>query len=80
MNICRGNDMLSKKEFDVLVYLTESDKTVTQRELSDTFGLSVGTINKVIKELTDKGYYNNGKISREEAESKLAARYGTAGY
>lgn len=52
-----------------MVYLTESEKTVTQRELSDAFELSVGTINKVIKELTDKGYYNNGKITGQGVDA-----------
>lgn len=69
MNIYWGIIMLSKKEFDILVYLTESDKSVTQRELSDTLNLSVGTINKVIKELTDKGYYDNGKITGQGVDA-----------
>lgn len=55
--------MLNKKEFDILVLLTETNKVLTQRELSEKLSVSVGTINKTIKELNDKGYIVDGKIT-----------------
>lgn len=57
--------MLTKKEFDVLVLLTESETTMTQREISEALNLSVGTVNKVIKELSDKGLYSEYRITEE---------------
>ena len=55
--------MLTKKEFDVLVFLTETEELITQRELAEKMLCSVGTINKVIKDLTESGFINNGKIT-----------------
>lgn len=55
--------MLTKKEFDILVFLTDAKEVLTQRELADEMGCSVGTINKVIKDLTERGFINNGEIT-----------------
>ena len=55
--------MLCKKEFDILVLLTETEDTLTQREIADKLNVSVGTINKTIKELTEQGFYADGKIT-----------------
>lgn len=57
--------MLTKKEFDILVLLTETNENLTQREFADRFDVSVGTINKTIKKLTDKSYYVNGAITEQ---------------
>lgn len=61
--------MLNKKEFDILVLLTETSELLTQREIADRLGVSVGTINKVIKDLSDKGFYAEGKITDHGIEA-----------
>ena len=55
--------MLSRKEFDVLVLLTETEETLTQREIAEALNVSVGTINKTIKKLTEQDYYSEGRIT-----------------
>lgn len=56
--------MLNRKEFDLLVLLAENDNVFTQREIAERLNVSVGTINKTIKDLTDKEMYNDGRITR----------------
>lgn len=56
--------MITKREFDCLVFLTETKESVSQREIAEQLKVSVGTVNKIIKELTDKKYYENGQITQ----------------
>lgn len=53
---------ISRKQFDVLDILNASGE-LTQRELQNATGYSLGTINKVLKELTLAGYVENGVIT-----------------
>lgn len=52
---------LTKKQFDVLVALTEGK--LSQRELEEKTGHSLGSINKAIKELSAEGLVVDGKIT-----------------
>ena len=52
---------LTRKQFDVLRTLVESDTSLTQRDLEKTTGYSLGTINKTVKELTDEALIEDGK-------------------
>ena len=54
---------LSRKQFDVLVALATSRENLSQRKLEETTGYSLGTINRTMKELTEAGYAENGKIT-----------------
>ena len=53
--------MLTRKQFDVLVSL--SKEKLSQRELEEKTGHSLGSINKVVKELTTLGYISEGTIT-----------------
>ena len=55
--------MLSRKQFDVLVALTESK--YSQRELEEKTGYSLGSINKVVKELSTEGFIVDGEITQK---------------
>lgn len=55
--------MLSLKEFNILVLLTETQDVLTQRDIAEKLSISVGTANKVINDLINKGYYKDGKIT-----------------
>lgn len=55
--------MLSKKEFDILYLMTVSSEDMTQREISDKTGLSLGTVNSTVKKLTEKGLSNGKTIT-----------------
>jgi CTP:phosphocholine cytidylyltransferase-like protein len=54
---------LTRKQFDVLVGMTGKDSQLSQRDLEKLTGHSLGTVNRVIKELTDLGYVSNGSIT-----------------
>ena len=54
---------LTRKQFDILVAMTEQSTPITQRELEKVTDHSLGTINKVIKELTELGFVADGRIT-----------------
>ncbi len=68
--------MLTKKQFDVLEYIAENEAT-SQRKISDGTHISVGNVNKTVKELTDLCFVHDGKITdagREALEPYLVKR------
>ena len=54
---------LTRKQFDVLEKMAVQTDSYTQRDLERLTGHSLGTINRVIKELTDLGFVSNGAIT-----------------
>lgn len=60
---------MQRNEFEVLVYLEQVGKSLTQRELAEKIGVSVGTINKIAKELTEQGCIENGAITAKGIEA-----------
>ena len=54
---------MQKKEFDILVTLTQSEETLTQREIAEKTKLSLGAVNKAVKELTAAGLLADGAIT-----------------
>lgn len=54
---------LTRKQFDILETLVNTKEPLTQRELEKQTGYSLGTINKVLKELTSLGYVENSAIT-----------------
>lgn len=81
------NMELSRKQFDVLAALATSKGALTQRDLEAITGYSLGTINRIIKELTEENYVlegtitNNGINALEPYRAKravfIAAGFGT---
>lgn len=61
--------MLTKKEFNALTLMERTGKSFSQRELSEALGVSLGTANKLSKELHDKQLCDGGHI----ADGGLAA-------
>ena len=56
---------ISRKQFDILDILASSSDTLSQREIKDKSVHSLGTVNKIVKELTDSGLIKDGKITKE---------------
>ena len=54
---------LTRKQFDVLETLATSKQTLTQREMESITGHSLGTVNRVLKELTELGFVEDGRIT-----------------
>lgn len=57
--------MITKKQFDILVYLAESSGKETQRTIAQNTGMSVGTVNKIITELTADGIISDSEITEK---------------
>lgn len=54
------NMNLSRKEFMILTLLeSHSDKKYTQREISEEFDISLGTVNSIIQSLNEKRYIDS---------------------
>lgn len=56
---------LTRKQFDVLDVLATNKEQLTQRELEIITGHSLGTVNRVLKELTEAGYVADGLITND---------------
>ncbi len=54
---------LSKRQFELLEILVANQSDLTQRELAEKVQYSLGTVNKIMRELTDLGYIDNTKIT-----------------
>ena len=66
--------ILSKKQFDVLVYLESKRASMSQREIASATEMSLGTVNKVMAELADMSLVSEGIINEagiEELEPYL---------
>ena len=55
---------MRKNEFDILVCLTQSENAMTQREIAEKTKLSLGTVNKSVKTMTENGYIADGRITQ----------------
>lgn len=54
---------LTRKQFDILVLMTETAQQMSQRYIADRLGMSPATVNRTLKELTDCGYVSDGMIT-----------------
>ena len=54
---------LNRKQFDILVALAEAEDALSQRKLEEATNYSLGTINRGMKELTEKGLVKDGRIT-----------------
>ena len=54
---------LMRKQFDVLEVLATTSESLTQRQLEEKTGHSLGTVNRVLKELSELGYADSSTIT-----------------
>lgn len=54
---------LSRKQFDILETLATNKSALTQRQLQEKTKYSLGTINRIIKELCNEGFILNNSIT-----------------
>ena len=72
---------LTKKQFDVLVTLAEQEgKVLSQRELADVSGLSLGSVNRTMKELTESKLVQDGTITDKGRTALESYRVRRAGF
>lgn len=60
---------LSRKQFNILEATATAAASMTQREIEKATGYSLGTVNRVMKELADAGYVRNGAITASGIEA-----------
>lgn len=60
---------LSRKQFDVLTALEEERRVMTQRELEEKTGFSLGTINGICKTFEESGLVSEGQITDKGLEA-----------
>ncbi len=60
---------LTKKQFQVLVYLESERKSKSQRDIATATGMSVGTVNKLVAELGEPGLVRDGAITAAGLET-----------
>lgn len=60
---------LTKKQFDILVFLEGSDTSRSQREIANGAGISVGSVNKIVSELSELGLVSSGRITEKGKEA-----------
>lgn len=56
---------LSQKQFDILSTIATSKEKLSQRQLEEKCGHSLGTINKIIKHFTEEGFVSEGAITAD---------------
>lgn len=56
---------LTRKQFDILEVLATSHASLSQRNLEQATGYSLGTINKTMKELVELGYVEKSQITND---------------
>ena len=62
--------MITKREFDTLVLLTETKEVVSQKDMAERLKISAEAVNKTVKELTEKNYCKNGQITQAGLDEK----------
>ena len=55
-----ASNKLSRNEFDIMVVLAEKGIKLSQRELEVESGHSLSTVNRTLKDLSEKGYVEDG--------------------
>lgn len=56
---------LTRKQFDILETLISEKTPLSQRKIEELTGISLGSVNRTIKELSDLGYVMDGVITNE---------------
>lgn len=57
--------MLTKKQFDVLTLIERTKSPLTQRDIGQRLGMSLGMVNKSVAELTEKGLLHGGQVTAQ---------------
>ena len=55
--------MLSQKEFELLVHLLKIKKTLSQRQLAQALECSLGTVNRLLRNVIQCGYYDGKQVT-----------------
>ena len=59
------NDKITRRQFEILVLLAEAKTALSQRVIEEKIGYSLGTVNRVLKELSELRYVDERGITNE---------------
>ncbi len=59
---------LTRKQFDVMVCMERQNQELTQRELSEMTGMSLGSVNRTISSLMEQGFVKDSKLTQQALE------------
>jgi len=71
-------DKITKKQFDVLETLATEKKKMSQRDIANSIGCSLGTVNKVVNELLEEKMIADGTITKKGLKALEPYRAKTA--
>ena len=54
---------LTRKQFDILTCMERNPRTMTQRELAEASGMSLGSVNRVVASLTEEGMIDGNGLT-----------------
>ena len=60
---------LTKNQFSILEAILSSEKGLSQRQISEKSDLSLGTVNRTLKQLSDSGYTEKCSITKDGFEA-----------
>ena len=60
---------MNRKQFDILEVLAEAEGALSQRDICRASGHSLGTVNRIVKELTEAGMTAEGRITKAGKEA-----------
>lgn len=60
---------LSQKQFEILTCIERVKKQLTQREMAEITGMSLGSVNKMLSSLTEQGYIQDSFITETGMEA-----------
>lgn len=64
-----AKEKLQRREFDVLTAIIEEGTALTQREIAQKVGASIGTVNKTYQELVKQGLIADGNVTEAGYEA-----------
>lgn len=59
------NEILSRKQFDVLTFLEQNKERTSQREIADKLDMSLGSVNRTVGALTELGLISETGITQK---------------
>ncbi len=57
------SQVLTRRQFDILETLVSTKYALSQRQLEELTGISLGSVNRTVKELVDLGFVSDGAIT-----------------
>ncbi|MBU4484215.1 winged helix-turn-helix domain-containing protein [bacterium] len=69
-----GQENLKSHEAQVLSYLTDKPKAISQRDIAGDTGLSVGLVNAILKKLVNVGYVKVAHLNKRQVQYFLTTQ------